>query len=54
MGSTPRPGRFTPGEDTVPIVYEVEWAPGPFWTVAKNLAPTGILTRTAVTYHNGS
>ena len=40
--STPRTGRFTPGKDTVPIVYEVGWAPGPVWTGAENLAPTGI------------
>jgi len=25
--STPRPGRFTPGEDPVPIVQEAGWAP---------------------------
>jgi hypothetical protein len=40
--STPRPGRFTPGKDPVPIVYEAGWAPGPVWTGVKNLAPTGI------------
>ena len=40
--STPRPGRFTPGKDPVAIVYEVGWAPGPAWTGAENLAPTGI------------
>jgi hypothetical protein len=33
---------FTPGKDPVPIVQEVEWAPGPAWTSAKNLALTGI------------
>jgi hypothetical protein len=38
---TPRP-LFTPGKDAVPIVQEVRWAPGPIWTGAKNLAPTGI------------
>jgi len=27
--SKPRPVRFTPGKDPVPILYEVEWAPGP-------------------------
>ena len=37
--STPRPGRFTPGKDPVPIVQEVGWAPGPVWTGAENLAP---------------
>jgi hypothetical protein len=40
--SAPRPGRFTPGKDPVPIVQEAGWAPGPVWTCAKNLAPTGI------------
>jgi len=33
---------FTPGKDPVPIVQEAEWAPGPVWTGAENLAPTGI------------
>ena len=40
--STPRPGRFTPGKDPVPTVQEAGWAPGPVWTGAENLAPTGI------------
>src|SRR5215467_7130556 len=40
--SAPRPGRFTPGKDPVPNVQEAGWAPGPVWTCAKNLAPTGI------------
>ena len=38
---TPRP-LFTPGKDPVLIVQEVGWAPGPVWTGAENLAPTGI------------
>jgi len=38
---TPRP-LFTPGKDTVPIVQEAGWAPGPVWTGAGNLGPTGI------------
>jgi len=38
---TPRPP-FTPGKDPVPIVQEAEWTPGPVWTGAENLAPTGI------------
>jgi hypothetical protein len=33
---------FTPGKDPVPILQEAEWAPGPVWTVAENLAHTGI------------
>ena len=37
-----RPGRFNPGKDTVPIVQEAGWAPGPVWTGAENLAPTSI------------
>jgi hypothetical protein len=40
--SAPRPGRFAPGKDPVPIVQEAGWAPGQFWTCTKNLAPTGI------------
>ena len=36
--STPRPGRFTPRKDPVPIVQEAGWAPGPVWTGAENLA----------------
>ena len=36
--STPRPGRFTPGKYSVPIVQETVWAPGPVWTGAENLA----------------
>ena len=40
--STPRPGRFTPGKEPVPIVQEARWAPRPVWTDAENLAPTGI------------
>ena len=38
----PRPGRFTPGKDPVPIVQEAGWAKGGVWTGAENLAPTGI------------
>ena len=33
---------FTPGKNPVPIVQEAGWAPGPVWTGAENLAPTGI------------
>ena len=38
---TPRP-LFTPGKNPVPIVQEAGWVPGPVWTGAENLAPTGI------------
>ena len=40
--SAPRPGRFAPGKDPVPIVQEARWAPGPVGTGAENLASTGI------------
>jgi hypothetical protein len=40
--SASRPGRYTPGEDPEPIVQDAGWAPGPVWTGAENLAPTGI------------
>ena len=40
--STPCPCRFTSGKDPVPIVQEEEWAPGPVWTAAENLAHNGI------------
>ena len=33
---------FTLGKDPVSIVQEAGWAPGPVWTCAENLAPTGI------------
>jgi len=33
---------FTRGKDTVPIVQEAGWAPGPVWTGAETLDPTGI------------
>ena len=38
----PRLGRFTPGNDPVPIVQVAGWAPGPVWTGAENLAATGM------------
>jgi len=33
---------FTPGKDPVPLVLKTGWTPGPVWTGAENLAPTGI------------
>jgi hypothetical protein len=37
--------RFTPPErHPIPIVQEAEWAPGPVWMGAENLAPTRIQT----------
>jgi hypothetical protein len=41
VSSTPRP-YFTPEKDPVPILQKAGWAPGPVWTGAENLAPTGI------------
>ena len=40
--STPLSGRFTPGKYPVPIVQDAGRDPGPVWTGAENLAPTGI------------
>jgi len=40
--STPRLGRFTLGIAAIPIVEEGGWTPGPVWTGAENLAPTGV------------
>ena len=36
------PAVLYPGKEPVPIVQEAGWAPGPVWTGAENLAPTGI------------
>jgi hypothetical protein len=41
VSSTPRP-HFTLGKDPVPIVQGAGWTPGPVWTGAENLTPTGI------------
>ena len=38
--ATPRP--IYPRKRPVPIVQEAGWAPGPVWTGAENLTPTGI------------
>jgi hypothetical protein len=43
--STRRP-HFAPGKDPIPILQEAGWAPGPVWTDAENLVPTGIRSRT--------
>jgi len=32
---------FPPGKEPLTIVQETVWAPGPAWTGAKNLTPTG-------------
>jgi hypothetical protein len=38
---TPR-SLSTPGKDPVPNVQGAGWDPGPVWTGAENIAPTGI------------
>jgi len=35
VSSTPRP-HFTPGKDTISILQEAGWAPGPVWTGEKS------------------
>jgi len=35
----PRPGRFTPGNDPVPVVCEAGWAPGLVWRGVEILVP---------------
>jgi len=42
MGQGHASAAFTTGKDTVPIVQEARWAPGPGWRGAENLAHTGI------------
>ena len=45
--SAARPDRTLPaGKDTVPILQEAGWSPGPVWTGTENLVPTGIRSRT--------
>ena len=46
VGQRHAPAAFTPRKDPIPIVWEAEWAPGPVWTVAENLAPPGFDPRT--------
>jgi hypothetical protein len=41
VNATTRP-LYPRERDPVPIVLEAVWAPGPVWTGAENLAPTGI------------
>ena len=36
VSNTPRP-HFTPGKESVPILQEVGWAPGPVWKGGKSL-----------------
>jgi hypothetical protein len=39
-----------PEKDPVPIVQEDGWAPGPVWTGAENLAPTGFFFYFVIIY----
>ena len=41
VSATPRP-LYPRERDPVLILWEDGWAPGPVWTGAENLAPTGI------------
>jgi len=36
------PAALPQERDQVPTVREAKWAPGPVWTDAENLTPTGI------------
>ena len=39
---TPRPGRFTPGKEPIPIVQEAGWVPETVWMGAEKRTPTEI------------
>ena len=41
---TPNPGRFTPGNNPVPIVQDTGWASEPVWKGAEILASEGTLS----------
>ena len=41
-GQRHAPAALYPRKDPEPIVQQTGWAPGPVWTGAENLAPTGI------------
>ena len=43
-GQRHAPAALYPGKDPVLIVQVAGWAPGPVWTGAENLTPTGILS----------
>ena len=44
-GQRDAPAALAPGKIRYPLL-EDGWAPGPVWTGAENLAPTGIRSRT--------
>jgi len=41
-GQLHAPAALYPGKDPIPIVQDAGWVPGPVWTGAENLAPTGM------------
>jgi hypothetical protein len=41
-GQRHAPAAFYPRERSIPIVQEAGWAPGPIWTGAEHITPTGI------------
>jgi hypothetical protein len=45
VNATPRPF-YLRERNSVPIVQEAGWAPGPVWMGAKNSATTGVRSRT--------
>ena len=45
-GQRHAPAAFTAGKDPLPIVQEAGCDPGPVWTGAETLAPTGFDPRT--------
>ena len=45
VNATPRP-LYPRERDLVPIVWEVEWAPGPVWMGAENLPSPGFGAQT--------
>jgi len=44
--SEPRPGRFTPGKNRVPIMQEAGWASKPVWSGKETSSPTEFHPRT--------
>jgi len=45
-GQRHAPAALPPGKTRYPFVQEAGWAPGPVWTCAENLAPTGMGSQT--------
>jgi hypothetical protein len=51
-GQRDDPADLAPGKRILPIVQEAGWDPGPVWTDAENLAPTGIWSLVTSRYTN--